>query len=67
MVARVSPLRAKRKAEKDLQNYDELNTIKVPITALRFELAKWAKAGTTEIALGDLLLNLQTLVRENTS
>jgi hypothetical protein len=64
---RVSPLKAKRQAEKDLQNYDDLNTIMVPVTTLRFELAELSKKGIIEYPLGDLLLVIQTLISEKES
>jgi hypothetical protein len=61
---RVSPLKQKRQDEKDLKNYDDLNTILVPVTALRFELADMSKKGIIEYPLGDLLLVIQTLIQE---
>ncbi len=63
-----SPLKTKRKTEKDLANYDELNKSMVPITALRFQLAGWSKEGVTEMGLGDFLLSITQLInKEGTS
>jgi hypothetical protein len=63
---KVSPLKKERQAEKSLQNYDELNTIIVPVTPLRFELAQCTKNNINELPLGDLLLMIHALIKNDT-
>lgn len=56
--------KAKEKPETELQNYDELNKINVPLTALRFELAEWNKQSLDVYPLGDLILIIQMVIRK---
>ena len=44
--------------------FDRLNTIKVPLTGLRWELSQLVKEGHNEYPLGDLLLVIQTVIRQ---
>ena len=47
-----------------LDGYDKLNSIKVPISSLRLELAKIEKEGNAEYPLGELMLLIKTIISE---
>lgn len=53
---------AKRKTK---ENVDDLNTINVPLTPLRMELAKLTKEGVSLYPLGDLILLIRDIVRKD--